>query len=86
VDEVDLALVLVVAPSAHIGLEASDDHVDRPLNLLEGIVGVARCRWRRQVALIAVILRLRLVATSLIMAIVIATAVSIVTAVVVVVM
>jgi hypothetical protein len=27
-DEVDLALILVVAPSAHMGFQTSDDHVD----------------------------------------------------------
>jgi hypothetical protein len=84
VDEVDLALILAVAPPTHVGLVASDDHVDRPLSLLEGVVGVTRRRWRRQVVLIAAILRLRLVATSLITAVVITTATSIITTVVVV--
>jgi hypothetical protein len=46
-DEVDLAHVLVVSPSAHVRLEASNDHGDQLLGLLEGAIGVSRLRWRR---------------------------------------
>jgi hypothetical protein len=81
-NEVDLTLVLAVAPSAHVGLEASDDHVDRPLGLLEGTVGVAYLWWRRQVALVAVSFWMRLVAAALITAVVIAAAAAVVTTVV----
>jgi hypothetical protein len=59
--EVDLALVLAVAPSAHMRHQAPDDHVDGPLGLLEGAVGVARLWWRRQAAIVVVRLWLRLV-------------------------
>jgi hypothetical protein len=45
VDELDLMLVLAIPPLARAGLQAANDHVDRPLGLLEGAVGVA-CHWR----------------------------------------
>jgi hypothetical protein len=32
--EVDLALVLAVALYTHVGFDAFDDHIDRPLSLL----------------------------------------------------
>jgi hypothetical protein len=40
VDKVDLVLVFVVAPSAHVGFEAPDDHVHRPLSLRKGPLGL----------------------------------------------
>jgi hypothetical protein len=44
---VDHALILAVAPPAHVRLETSDDHVDRSVGSLEGPVGVACFRWWR---------------------------------------
>jgi hypothetical protein len=44
-------------------LQASDDHVDRPLGVLEETIGVACLRRGRQVKLLATILR-RVVVTS----------------------
>jgi hypothetical protein len=35
VDELDLTLILAVPPPARAGLQAANDHVDRPLGLLE---------------------------------------------------
>jgi hypothetical protein len=47
VDELDITFILVVPPpTARAGLQAVDDHVDRPLGLLECAVGVAYLRWR----------------------------------------
>jgi hypothetical protein len=47
VDEVDFALILAVAPPAHVRLETSNDHVDRSVGQLERPIGVAYLRWRR---------------------------------------
>jgi hypothetical protein len=47
VDELDLTLVLEIPPLACVGLQAADDHVDQPLGLLKGAVGVACRQWRR---------------------------------------
>jgi hypothetical protein len=63
VDELDLATVLSVPPPARAALQATDDHVDRPLSALERTIGVACLRRGRQVALLAAILR-RVVVTS----------------------
>jgi heterodisulfide reductase subunit B len=47
VDEVGLTLVSAVVPSAHVGFETVNDHVDRPLSVLKGAIGVACHWWRR---------------------------------------
>jgi hypothetical protein len=41
VNEQDLAFILVVPPPARAGLQDANDHVDRPLGMLEWAVGVA---------------------------------------------
>jgi hypothetical protein len=83
VDELDLATVLAVPPFAHATLQATNDHVDRPLGILERAVGVACLRRGTQVALLAMILR-RVVATSPVATVVVVlAATSIVTVVVV---
>jgi hypothetical protein len=56
VDELDLATFLVVPPFARVALQAANDHVDRPLGVLEWAIGVACLRRGRQVALLAAIL------------------------------
>jgi hypothetical protein len=84
VDELDLALVLAIPPLARVGLQAVDDHVDRPLGLLEWVVGVAYLRWRRYLALIAEVLRLGVITSPVLAAIVVAAATLIIMAVVVV--
>jgi hypothetical protein len=57
VDELDLTFVLPLPPPARAALQAADDHVNRPLGVLERTVRVACLRWGRQVALLAAILR-----------------------------
>jgi hypothetical protein len=47
VDELDLTLVLAIQPLTCARLQAANNHVDRPLSLLERAVGVA-CRWWRR--------------------------------------
>jgi hypothetical protein len=47
VDELDLTVVLAVSPPARAALQFADDHVDRPLGLLERAVGVAYLRRGR---------------------------------------
>jgi hypothetical protein len=85
VAELDLAVVLAVPPPAHAGLQAANDHVDRPLGLLEWAVGVAYLRWGRQVALVATILWLLVITLLVVEAIVVSAAMSVIAVVVVVV-
>jgi hypothetical protein len=80
----DLTVILAVPPPARAGLQAANDHVDQSFGLLEWVVGVACLRWGRQVALIATVLRLRIITSPVITAIVVSAATSIVTVVVVV--
>jgi hypothetical protein len=84
VDELDLAAILLVPPPACAALQAADDHVDRPLGMLEWVVGVACLRRGRQVALLATILR-RVVITSPVVAVLVVLAATSVVAVIVVV-
>jgi hypothetical protein len=83
VDELDLAVVLAVPSSAQAGLQDTNDHVDRPLGLLEWAVGVAYLRQGRQVALITAILYLLVITLPVITEIVVSAATSVVVAVVV---
>jgi hypothetical protein len=55
VDELDLAAVLAVPPSARAALQATNDHVDRPVGMLKRAIGVSCLRWGRH-ALLATIL------------------------------
>jgi hypothetical protein len=57
----NLTIILAVPPPTRAGLQVANDHVDRPLGLLEWAVGVACLRWRRQVVLVAGVLRLRVI-------------------------
>jgi hypothetical protein len=82
VDELDLAVVLAVSPPARAGLQAANDHVDRPLGLLEWAVGVACLQWGRQVALIVVVLGLLDITSSVVTVIVLSAATSVIVAVV----
>jgi hypothetical protein len=84
VDELDLTFVLAVPSIARVALQAADDHVDRPLGLLEWVVGLAYLRRGRQVALITVVFRLWVVMSPVITAIIVPTSTSVVAAVVVV--
>jgi hypothetical protein len=86
VDELDLAAVLTVLSSACAALQAANDHVDRPLGLLERAVGIACLRRGRQVAFVALVLRLVAVTSSVVTAIVPLAAMLVVAAVVVVAM
>jgi hypothetical protein len=81
VDELDLAVVLAVPPPARAGLQATNYHVDRPLGLLERAVRVAYLRWERQVALVAAVFQLSVITSSVVTAIVIVAATSVVVAV-----
>jgi hypothetical protein len=47
VDELNFSLVLAILSLARAGLQATKDHVDQPLGLLEGAVGIACHRGRR---------------------------------------
>jgi hypothetical protein len=85
VDELDLAAILAVPPSAHVALQAANNHVDRPLGMLEWAIGVACLRRWRQVVLLAMILWLVAVTSPVVTAIVVLATTSIVAAVVVVV-
>jgi hypothetical protein len=82
-DELDLATVLAVHPSARAALQATNDHVDRPLGVLEWAIGVACLRRGRQVALLAAILRWVVVTSPVVTAIVVLAATSVIEAVVV---
>jgi hypothetical protein len=84
VDELGLTVVLAVTSPARVALRTADDHVDRPLGLLEQVVGVACLRRGRQVALVTTVLRLVVVTSLVITAIVVLAATSVITAVVVV--
>jgi hypothetical protein len=76
--------VLAVSPSARAALQAANDHVDRPLGILEWGIGVACLQWGRQVALLVTILRRVVVTSAVVTAIVVLADTSIVAAVVVV--
>jgi hypothetical protein len=83
VDELDLAVVLAVPSPARAAFQAANDHVDRPLGLLERVVEVAYLQRGRQVALVASVFQL-LVTSPVITAIVVLASTSVATAVVVV--
>jgi hypothetical protein len=82
VDELDLATVLSVPPPARAALQAADDHVDRPLSVLERTIGVACLRRGRQVALLVAILRRVVVTSPVVATLVVWAATSVVAAVV----
>jgi hypothetical protein len=84
VDEPDLTVILEVPPPAQVGLQTANDHVDRPLGLLERVVGFACLRRERKVALVAAVLRLLIITSPIILEIVVSTSTSVVAAVVVV--
>jgi hypothetical protein len=84
VDELDLAAVLPVPPPARAALQAADDHVDRPLGMLEWTIRVACLRRGRQVALLATILRRVVVASPVVAALIVLAATSVIAVVVVV--
>jgi hypothetical protein len=84
-DELDLTIVLAVPPPTRAYLQAANNHVDRPLGLLEWAVGVACLWWGWQVAFVATVFRLLVITSSVITAIVVSAATSVVAAVVVVV-
>jgi hypothetical protein len=84
VDELDLTVVLVVPSHARAALQATNDHVDRPLGLLEWAVRVACLRRRRQVALVASVFQLLVVTSPVVTAIIVPTATLVVAEVVVV--
>jgi hypothetical protein len=84
VDELDLAVVLAVPSPARASLQATDDHVDRPLGLLEWAVRVACLRRGRQIVIVVSVFRLLGVTSLVVTAIVVPTGTSVVTVVVVV--
>jgi hypothetical protein len=84
VDELDLAVVLAIPPPPQAGLQATNDHVDRPLGLLERAVGVVYLRWGRQVALVVAVFWLLVIMSPVVTAVVVSAATSVVVAVVVV--
>jgi hypothetical protein len=86
VDELDLVTVLVAPPSDRASLQATNDHVDRPLGILEQAIGVACLRRGRQIALLAAILRRVVVTSPVVTVIIVLAATSVVAAVVVVAM
>jgi hypothetical protein len=74
VDELDLVVVLAVPPPSQARLQATNDHVDRPLGLLERVIGLTCLQWGRQVALVAAILQLLVITSSVITVIIVSTA------------
>jgi hypothetical protein len=86
VDELDLAVVLAVPSPVQAGLQATNNHVDRPLGLLERAVGVACLRWGRQVALVAKVFRMLVITLQVVTTIVVSAATLVVSAVAVVAM
>jgi hypothetical protein len=84
VDELHLAVVLVVPSPARAVRQATDDHVDRHLALLEWAVGVACLRRGRPVALIVSVFRLLVVTSPVVTVIVVPTSTPVVAAAVVV--
>jgi hypothetical protein len=84
VDELDLAVFLEVPPPAQARLQAANDHVDRPLGLLERAVEVACLRRGRQVALIVTVFRLLVIMSPVVTAIIVSTATLVIPTVVVV--
>jgi hypothetical protein len=56
VDDLDLTLVLAIPPLAPASLQAANDHVDQPLLMLEGAIGVACLWWKRLITLVAAVL------------------------------
>jgi hypothetical protein len=85
VDQLDLTVVHAVPPPTRAALLATNDHVDRPLGLLERAVGVACLRRGRQIALIAAVFRLMVITSPVVTAIIVPTATLVVAAIVVVV-
>jgi hypothetical protein len=83
VDELDLTIVLAAPSPARAALQAADDHVDRPLGLLEWAVGVACLRQGGKVTLIVTVFRLLVVTLPVVTVIVVPAAMSVVVAVVV---
>jgi hypothetical protein len=83
-DELDLATVLAVPPYACAALQAANDHVDRPIGVLEWAIGVACLQRGRQVTLLAAILRRVVVTSPVVTVITVLAATSVVAAVVVV--
>jgi hypothetical protein len=65
-----------------VPLQAADDHVDRPLGVLERAVGVACLRRGRQVALLAMILQRVVIILPVVAALVVLAATSVVVVVV----
>jgi hypothetical protein len=86
VDELNLAAILVIPPLARATLQVANDHVDRPLGMLERAIGIAYLRRGRQVALLATILRLLAVTSPVVTTIVVLATTPVVAAVVVVAM
>jgi hypothetical protein len=84
VDELNLAVILVVPPPARAALQAANDHVDRPLGILEWGIWISYLREGRQVALPATVLRLTAVTSPVVAAIVVLAATLVVVVVVVV--
>jgi hypothetical protein len=84
VDELDLTAVLAVPPPARAALQAANDHVDRPLGMLERAIGIACLLRARQVSLVVSVLRLVAVTSPVITAIIVLVATSVIAAVVVV--
>jgi hypothetical protein len=84
VDELDIAAVLAVPSPARAAVQDANDHVDRPLGMLERVVGIACLQRGRQVALLATILRLAAVRSPVVTLIVVLAAASVVAMVVVV--
>jgi hypothetical protein len=84
VDEVDLTAVLAVPSPACTALHDANDHVDRPLGLLEWAVGIACLQRGRQVTLLVTVLRLAAVTSPVITTIIVLAATSVVAVVVVV--
>jgi hypothetical protein len=83
VDELDLAVVLAVPPPARAPLQAANDNVDRPLDVLERAIRISFLWWGRQVTLLATVLWLVAV-TSPVVAEIVVLAATLVVAVVVV--
>jgi hypothetical protein len=84
VHELELAAILAVPPPARAALQAANDHIDRPLGMLERAIGIACLRRGRRVALLVTIFRLAAVMSPIVTAIVVLASTSDVVAVVVV--
>jgi hypothetical protein len=78
VDDLDIAVVLAVPLPAQARFQTANDHVGRPLGVLERAVGVACLWWGRQVTLVAVVFRLLIITSLIITVIVVSAATSVV--------